>query len=209
VELPDEPDEEARRDGLEAGPAEAGASRRDRWLRRIVAGAPLEVWTDLVDGGPEREVAAVAGDQAQAVLAGISDAAASRRQVDWARALAEHTGDSRLVALLPTAERDAVLCRRLARHGLARSLPELAQAPTPWGAELSAAVVAALRREHTLAGHAARVLRDRLTVGLHPSTAPAVERLLASAGEDATLRSILRTVLQHQSLLQAIREAFR
>jgi hypothetical protein len=46
-------------------------------------------------------------------------------------------------------------------------------------------------------------------VGLHPSTAPAVERLLASAGEDATLRSILRTVLQHQSLLQAIREAFR
>jgi hypothetical protein len=59
------------------------------------------------------------------------------------------------------------------------------------------------------AGHAVRVLRETLATALHPTTAPAVERLMKGAGEDGFLRRALRDVLQHQSLHRSISEAFR
>ena len=57
VGLPDDPDASGVRDGLVEPPR--NVSRRAFWLRQIVAGAPLSVWTDAVRGDP-RKVLAIA-----------------------------------------------------------------------------------------------------------------------------------------------------
>ena len=207
VGLPDDPDASGVRDGLVEPPR--NVSRRAFWLRQIVAGAPLSVWTDVVRGDPRKVLASLGADDALVVLGPISDAAAARGDLDWARALLATTFDSRLVALLPPGERDQLLAARLQRESLVKTAAELQQAPRPWGPGLSKAVLAAMAREKD-AGHAVRVLRDTLPVALHPDTLPAVERLMHSAGgDDAYLRNTLRDVLQYQSLHRSISEAFR
>jgi hypothetical protein len=211
VGLPDDPDDTAVRDGLVEPPK--NTSRRTIWLRQIVTGAPLSVWTDTVGGDARKVLSMLAADDAHVVLGPITDAAAVRGDVEWARALLATTHDTRLVALLPAGERDDYLVARLSRETLARTAHELVQAPLPWGPRLSKAVLAALSPQKTAregdAGHAVRVLRDTLPLALHPDTLPAVERLMRSAGEDAYLRNTLRDVLQYQSLHRSISEAFR
>ncbi len=207
VGLPDDPDEAAVRDGLVEPPKHT--SRRTIWLRQIVTGAPLSVWTDAVGGDARKVLAMLTADDALVVLGPISDAAAVRGDVEWARALLATTHDTRLVALLPAEERDEQLVARLSREKLAKTAPELVQAPRPWGPRLSKAVLGAIASEKD-AGHAVRVLRDTLPVALHPDTLPKVERLMRSAGDDdAYLRNTLRDVLQYQSLHRSISEAFR
>ncbi len=85
---------------------------------------------------------------------------------------------------------------------------ELAQAPRPWGPELSRAVLKTLGSDKT-SGHAVRALRDLLPTALHPSTLPAIEKAMHAAGDDTYLRTTLRDVLQFQSLHRSISEAFR
>jgi Family of unknown function (DUF5691) len=206
VALPDDPDPAGIRDGL-VDPGK-GVSRRGRWLEEIVTGAPLWVWTDLVGGNPAKVVAMLRGENATAVLPALRTAAAVRGEVVWARALLAAGWDTRLLALLPDSEREALLVDRLGRRPLSEVAHELVQAPTPWGPELSAVVVTKIGLEKD-AGHAVRVLRETLATALHPTTAPAVERLMKGAGEDGFLRRALRDVLQHQSLHRSISEAFR
>jgi hypothetical protein len=207
VGLPDDPDVAGVRDGLVEPPK--NTSRRTFWLRQVVTGAPLSVWTDAVGGDPRKALSMLTADDALTLLGPLSDAAAAQGDLDWARALLDATHDSRLAALLPPGERDDRLAARLSRETLAKTAHELQQSPRPWGPRLSERVITAIGREKD-AGHAVRILRDTLPVALHPDTMPKVERLMRSAGgDDAYLRNTLRDVLQYQSLHRSISEAFR
>jgi hypothetical protein len=205
VRLPDDPDPAAVRDGLvDPGPT---GSKRAFWRDAVTRGAPLTVWTDAVRGGPEAVVALVRGFD-DSLLRALSDAAAGRGDVAWARALVAVRFDTRLAAVLPPDERDELLAARCRRESLGKCAAELARVPTPWGPRLSGAVLAAVGREQT-AGHGMRVLRDTLPEALDPGSLPAVEKAMHAAGEDSTVRTILRDVLQYQSLHRSISEAFR
>jgi hypothetical protein len=205
VLLPDDPDVAAARDGLvDPGPV---GSRRAYWRDQVVRGAPLEVWTDAVRGGPEKVVTLVRGYEDSLLLA-LVDAAAGRGDVPWARALLAVRPDTRLLALLPPDERERHLLARLSAARLGALSTELAQVPRPWGPDLSRAVLAAVSSDAT-AGHAVRALRDVLPTALHPSTLPAVEKAMHAVGDDTFLRTTLRDVLQFQSLHRSISEAFR
>ena len=210
VLLPDDPDASAARDGLvDPGPI---GSKRAFWRDQVVRGAPLDVWTDVVGGGPAKVVSLLKGFDDSLVLA-LCDAAAGRGDVDWARALLDIRHDTRLVAVLPDEERDELLVARLGRESLAKTAQEIQQAPRPWGPRLSSAVLVAMAREKN-AGHAVRMLRDTLPVALHTDSMSAVEKLMRSAGDDDAqqdthLGTILRDVLQYHSLHRSISEAFR
>ena len=206
IEVPDDPDVAAIRDGLvDPGP---GLSKRNRWLQQIVAGAPLEVWTDLTRAEPAKVLAMIRPDDALVVTGALTAAAAGRSDVAWARALMRLSPDTRLLALLPADERERHLLGRVAQVQLTTLTSELAQAPSPWGPELSRAVLAALGRQKDV-GHAVRALRDTLPTALHPSTLATVEKAMHAAGDDTYLRTTLRDVLQFQSLHRSISEAFR
>jgi hypothetical protein len=205
VLLPDDPDAAAVRDGLvDPGPR---GSRRARWRDQLILGAPLDVWTDVARGGPDKALGMLR-DHDGAIARALAGAAAGRGDLDWGRALLARIHDSRLVALLPKVERDDYLVARLSRESLVKIAGELQQAPRPWGPRLSKAVLIAIGREQD-AGHAVRILRDTLPTALHPSTLPAVEKAMKAAGDDAFLRTTLRDVLQFQSLHTSISEAFR
>ncbi len=203
--LPDDPDPAARRDGLVE--ARARGSQRAHWRDQVIRGAPLDVWTDAVGGDPAKVTSLLKGFD-DSVVTALSDAAAGRADVEWARALLDLRHDTRLVAIRPAAERDERLATRVRRETLVKTAHEIQQAPRPWGPRLSNAVLTGLGREKN-AGHAARMLRDTLPIALHPDALPAVERLMRSSGEDGQMRAILRDVLQYQSLHRSISEAFR
>ncbi len=204
--LPDDPDDAAVRDGLvDPGP---GVSKRARWLQQIVAGAPLEVWTEVTRAEPAKVVAMLRPDDALVVTGALTAAAAGRHDLTWARALMRASPDTRLLALLPADERERHLLARVSAAQLGTLSTELAQAPRPWGPDLSRAVLAAVGSDKTT-GHAVRALRDVLPTALHPSTLPAVEKAMHAAGDDTFLRTTLRDVLQFQSLHRSISEAFR
>ena len=75
VELPDDPDAAAVRDGLvDPGP---GVSKRACWLEQIVAGAPLEVWTEVTRA--ERPAKVVAMLRARRRPACVAGALTARR----------------------------------------------------------------------------------------------------------------------------------
>ena len=197
IGLPDDPDDAAVRDGLvDPGP---GVSKRARWLQQIVAGAPLEVWTEVTRAEPAKVVAMLRPDDALVVTGALTAAAAGRHDLTWARALMRTSPDTRLLALLPADERERHLLARVSAAQLGTLSTELAQAPRPWGPDLSRAVLAAVGSDKTT-GHAVRALRDVLPTALHPSTLPAVEKAMHAAGDDTFLRTTLRDVLQFQSL---------
>ena len=205
VELPDDPDDAARRDGLvEPGPR---TSKRNRWLQQIVMGAPLEVWSEATGAEPAKVLAMMAAEDALVLYGALTAAAAGRGDRAWARALMVASPDTRLLAVLPAEEREAFLSRRVSTMPLGRLTAELQMSPRPWGPDLSRTVLAAIGRDPE-SGHAVRVLRDVLPTALHPSSLPAVEKAMKAAGDDAYVRTALRDVLQFQSLHRSISEAF-
>ena len=206
VGLPDDPDAAGIRDGLvDPGP---GFSKRNRWLQQIVSGAPLDVWTEVTRAEPAKVVAMLRPDDALVVTGALTAATAGRADIAWARALMTTSPDTRLLALLPPEEREQHLLARVSAATLGSLSAELAQAPRPWGPELSRAVLKTLGSDKT-SGHAVRALRDLLPTALHPSTLPAIEKAMHAAGDDTYLRTTLRDVLQFQSLHRSISEAFR
>jgi hypothetical protein len=206
IELPDDPDDAAERDGLvQPGP---GTSKRNRWLQQIVMGAPLEVWCEATGAEPGKVLAMMSADDALVLYGALTVAAAGRGDRAWARALMVASPDTRLLAVLPAEEREAFLAKRVATMPLSKLTAELQMSPRPWGPDLSGKVLAAIGRDPE-SGHTVRVLRDVLPTALHPSTLPAVEKAMKAAGDDAYVRTALRDVLQFQSLHQSISEAFR
>ena len=205
VLLPDDPDGSATRDGLvDPGPV---GSRRAYWLTRSSA-APRSRCGPTRSAAVRRRWSGLVRGYEDSLLLALVDAAAGRRDVPWARSLLAVRRDTRLLALLPADERERDLLARVSGAQLGALSAELAQAPRPWGPDLSRAVLRAVGSDKTT-GHAVRALRDVLPTALHPSTLPAVEKAMHAAGDDTFLRTTLRDVLQFQSLHRSISEAFR
>jgi hypothetical protein len=207
VDLPDDPDAAGVRDGL----VDPGArrSRRAFWLRRLVEGAPLGVWTGATGADAARTLSMLRGEHADDVREALRSAARRQHDAGWARALLGEEFDASLLDVLPRAERSPIVLAHLRRTPLVEAAPGLLRLDRPWEPAVSEAVVSSLRRGKD-AGHVVRVLRDVLVPGLDASVLPAVESWLRSLQPDAdrVLRATLRDVLQFQSLSTSIRESF-
>lgn len=202
LELPQEPDAAAVRDGL--GPAPKGRSQRGLWMERIAAGAPLETWTEVTGVDPAGVVRSLEDPDA---LRGLRSAVLGRRDADWARALLDVGWDGALMGLLPPDDAARRVLDRLEQvttlHELAATLRLL---PAPWSAEASARVVKRLTKLDPSAPGTADLVTV-LALGLHPTAAPAVQRLAASS-EGGRLTP-LQHLVQYLSLVPTITEAFR
>lgn len=206
VELPEAPDAAGVRDGL--GRAARGQSERGLWLQRIVAGAPLAVWSDATGLTPHAVVTALVRERATDALTGLRRAALLRADLDWARAVLDHGWDGLLAALLPDAERADRMRRRVAEvTSYGDLLGALRLLPGPWPAEVGEAVV---QRLGTIAAHGGRghelaELVPVLAAALHPGAAGAVQRL-ADRGDPGS--DHLHHLAQHLALVPTITEAF-
>lgn len=167
VEPPDNCDATMQRDGI---PATSPTGRGDRafWLGEIVAATPLAFWPGLI--GSSEDAATAGGDAAPAqVLArsvapawadelreGWARAAVRQHDAAWARVLlaerrtedhvraASGGAPSRLLSVLPAAERASWTARFVAEQGLAEAFQLLVTCPAPWPQDLSGAVLDAL-----------------------------------------------------------------
>jgi hypothetical protein len=129
AELPGEPDDAGRRDGVPAG------GRRAQRLTEMLAAAPLGTWSlDLV-------ALPVADDLEDPVHAGWAQAAIAQRDADWARALFARRPAPDLLVALPREEAERLAATTDQPHVAAEALPG------PWGADLSKAVIEAIAKE--------------------------------------------------------------
>jgi hypothetical protein len=208
VTLPDDPDAAAQRDGLTES-AHPGSARA-RWLEQIVAGAPLETWTEVTGLGPAAVVRLLDDTEHDPVYRGLRRAAAARDDLPWARALLDHRWDISLGVVLPPEELQGALVQRLAKLPLISVQRDLMAVPRPYGPELSRALLGSWRRSKDPAAPA-RMFRAALTGALDASVMPDLERWLTSLGPDGdrVLRITLRDLLQEHSLRTSISEAFR
>jgi hypothetical protein len=204
VALPDAPDAAGVRDGLDRPPP--GTSQRGHWLQRIVAGAPLDFWTDLTDADPADVLAGLDHDD---VRRGLVRAALTRGDRRWALALLRDRWDDALLAALDPDHREGLARERLtARLATHQVMGLLEAVPGPWGLPLSSAVLARLA-----AGPDTPVLLDRLgprlAADLHPDGTPLLRRWLAQRGLGPRVTGAVSNLLQFQSLRRTITEAHR
>lgn len=201
VALPDDPDDCGVRDGLvDPGP---GHSRRGYWLRRIVAGAPLSVWTNA--GLKPSAVAAAVEDTD--VLAGLVTAAIARRDTEWAAVLLHRQWSTELFAVLPPERREQVLTDRLRRVELHTVLGELDVLATPWSEPFGRMLLGLARGK--AGAHVVPHVAAGMADGLPTVLLPSVEDWLAALGDDErAATSALRDLLQYRTLLTSIDEVF-
>ncbi|WP_162799168.1 DUF5691 domain-containing protein [Nocardioides sp. 616] len=206
VDVPGDPDGAGVRDGL-ALPRGGAEPDRRAWLRSLVRGAPLDLWT-LVSGRDAAGAAAMVADDD--VRRALAETAVLRRDPVWAAALlAGGATEPDLVQLLPAAEREARVVSRLRKEGPAPGvLPELAALPTPWGLEVARAVLDLLPGKHgELVVHS--LGQGTLSAALPVELAPVVQRCLDRLKpEDRLCRRALTDVLQFGSFHSSITEAF-
>lgn len=204
VELPDEPDAAAVRDGL--GKAPAGRSQRGWWLQRMVAGAPYDVWGHPADQVVSRLVDTDA-------IAGLRQATALRRAPDWAQALLDRGADTgldiELLTALPLRERTAWVAGRVAHTKRPGQIATMLQTlPPPWSPQLSALVVQRLKDDAQLGpwlGQLVPVLAD----GLHPDAVASLQAWRERARLEPALDRALGRLVQSHSIRRTITEAFQ
>ncbi|HEV7974348.1 DUF5691 domain-containing protein [Amycolatopsis sp.] len=162
VTLPEECDEELRRDGVVATPPKGGP--RAWWLRQIVAAAPMSAWAGFAPNPEALLRMRVEGCDEALLRESWAVAAARQREVSWARALldADPDGPQRagLVAALPR-EQWAEAVGRLATRASSAHLSEVVVAlPRPWPAELGTALLdwLVVRPDERAVAAAARVI---------------------------------------------------
>ncbi|WP_116100667.1 DUF5691 domain-containing protein [Amycolatopsis thermalba] len=190
-DLPGEPDEAARRDGV-TGHREPGLGRAASRLIQILAATPLSTWDT-------RWIAAADHD----VLLGWTKAALRQRDQDWLTALARHQPTPELIAALTPEVAAEILGGRQKLDARFGAL--LAAAPGPWPAAFSTEIVGRLRT-----GKADAVLRlaaRAMAEHLHPAALAAVENWLLSLGTDRnpaarTLRGIAHALTIRATILQ-------
>ena len=181
LEYPTAADAAMVRDGIEPPPR--GWGDGPWWLRQLVAGTPLDAWEKALRRTPVQmvQLAAATTEPAIALTAGWLDAAASQRNVAWARALRRVGVTGPLLTVLPPAEADAVVVDRLAERGLRATLPLLAARPA--SESVSRAVVDALARVVASSERgdatAVRAGLDHLARWLHPAVAEQASVTLA------------------------------
>ncbi|GAA1481604.1 hypothetical protein GCM10009624_20440 [Gordonia sinesedis] len=204
VELPDDPDEAARRDGVDKVPA--GRSKRGWWLQRIVASAPLDFWTRLTGDAPARALARI--DEPD-VLAGLTLAAVSQRDADWAEALLDRgwtANATDLLQVLPPDRRERLVLTLLGSADHARAVELLHAMPT-FGPELSRRLIADARDAKSPVRW---ILLDQTTPAkLHPAARDELLQLLDRASLGDRERRAAADLVQLISVQQSISEAFR
>ncbi|MDI2035678.1 DUF5691 domain-containing protein [Paenarthrobacter nitroguajacolicus] len=205
IDLPEDPDAAALRDGIPSAPRSGEPDRLAR-LDTIILGAPLDVWTSVSGRSPEATAALL--KEEPRVLALLTTAATSRNHLEWVRALLTVRTDARLLHCLPADERELWLERHI-RAGteepddLASLLRDL---PQPWGPALAGAVLGVISgKEGT---RLASMLFDVLPTALPPEAAEECRRLLERT-DDPARRRVLRDAVQYQSFRQSLTEAFR
>ncbi|MEU1433446.1 DUF5691 domain-containing protein [Streptomyces sp. NPDC005775] len=159
VEAPHECDAAMQRDGVVALPP-SGRGERSWWLGQLVESSPLSVWTTRFGGRGAREIVGlpVADGWGEELHAAWCRAAVRQRDPAWARALlgapstppsngpgtASLAERSKLLAVLPAAERADWVAGFIAAHGLSEAFQLLGVCPTPWAEPLGRSVVDAL-----------------------------------------------------------------
>ncbi|MFE9860246.1 DUF5691 domain-containing protein [Streptomyces sp. NPDC005780] len=159
VEAPHECDAAMQRDGVVALPP-SGRGERSWWLGQLVESSPLSVWPGRFGGRGAREIVAlpVADGWGEELHAAWCRAAVRQRDAEWARALlgapstppsngpgtASLAERSKLLAVLPAAERADWVAGFIAAHGLSEAFQLLGVCPTPWAEPLGRSVVDAL-----------------------------------------------------------------
>lgn len=186
VNLPDELDAAARRDGV-TDARQKGTGLHAGWLARIVGSAPLSVWAPHL-GTPPAEAVAKAAADAPELLAAWERAAVAQRDEEWALALLRHHASPALVGVLspPAARRYAEEALRVSTPPDARFLDALA-VPGPWDAALSALAVERSRSAPpaTVAG-----IVGTLAARLHPSVLPLVEAWIEDVPDERPRRDV-------------------
>lgn len=161
VEAPHECDAGMQRDGVAPKPP-SGRGERSWWLGQLVEAAPLDGWHARFGGRDAAAIVALpVGDDWRTELHDAwCRAAVRRRNTDWARALlgapgapsqaaeVAPAGSSRdltkLLAVLPDAERARWVAEFIAAHGLSEAFRMLGVCAVPWAEPLGGAVVDAL-----------------------------------------------------------------
>ncbi|MEU0665892.1 DUF5691 domain-containing protein [Streptomyces lavendulocolor] len=159
VEAPHECDAGMQRDGVQPDPP-PGRGERSWWLGQLVEAAPLTVWPARLGGRTPTDIVAlpVADDWGDELHAAWCRAAVRQRDPDWARALLgppttpPATGPgtsslaerSKLLSILPDAERALWVADFIAAHGLSEAFQLLGVCAVPWAEPLGRAVVDAL-----------------------------------------------------------------
>ncbi|MFE7467836.1 DUF5691 domain-containing protein [Streptomyces sp. NPDC057499] len=159
VEAPHECDGAMERDGVVAVPP-SGRGERSWWLGQLVEAAPLATWPARFGHRTAREIVAlpVADGWGEELHAAWCRAAVRQRDAEWARALlgapsappsngpgtASLAERSKLLGILPAAERAGWVAGFIAAHGLSEAFQLLGVCPTPWAGPLGRSVVDAL-----------------------------------------------------------------
>ncbi|MFD7066468.1 DUF5691 domain-containing protein [Streptomyces sp. NPDC059913] len=159
VEAPHECDGAMERDGVVAVPP-SGRGERSWWLGQLVEATPLATWSARFGHRTPREIVAlpVADGWAEELHAAWCRAAIRQRDAAWARALlgapaappssgpgtSSLAERSKLLGILPAAERGDWVAGFIAAHGLSEAFQLLGVCPTPWAGPLGRAVVDAL-----------------------------------------------------------------
>lgn len=159
VEAPHECDAAMQRDGVAPVPP-SGRGERSWWLGQLVEATPLAVWRERFGGRAAQEVVAlpVADGWGAELHAAWCRAAVRQRDPEWARALlgtpstppasgpgtASLAERSKLLAILPAAERADWVAGFVAAHGLSEAFQLLGVCAVPWAEPLGRSVVDAL-----------------------------------------------------------------
>lgn len=159
VEAPHECDAAMERDGVVAL-APSGRGERSWWLGQLVESSPLSVWPARFGGRDARQIIGlpVADGWGEELHAAWCRAAVRQRDPEWARALlgapstppsngpgtASLAERSKLLGVLPAAERADWVAGFIAAHGLSEAFQLLGVCPTPWAEPLGRSVVDAL-----------------------------------------------------------------
>jgi hypothetical protein len=192
-ELPDEPDAQARRDGI-TDHREPGYGRAASWLIQILAATPLSTW-DIADI-PKKD---------REVLIGWTKAALRQRDHEWLTALARHQPSPELIAALTPEAASEILDEQKkldARYG-----GLLAAAPGPWPPEFSVAIINRLRAQK--AENVLQLAAAALAEHLHPAALAAVEAWLLTLDADRkSTRRILRGIAHALTIRATILQEF-
>ncbi|MFC4858639.1 DUF5691 domain-containing protein [Actinophytocola glycyrrhizae] len=193
VELPDEPDAAARRDGV-TDHREPGYGRAASWLIQILAATPLSTWDpELID------------DADQAVLIGWTKAALRQRDQEWLAALARHQPGPELIGALTPEVATEILADQKKLDARFGGL--LAAARGPWPAGFSTTLVDRMRAQR--AENVLQLAASALAEHLHPSALAAVEAwLLTLDAERKPARRVLRGLAHALTIRATIDQEF-
>lgn len=206
VEIPEQLDDDARRDGLDDGPTRPGGDAMRR-LTALVSAAPLSAWRHIAPRAEQVLAHRVDSPAREALDAGWAAATAVHRDGEWASAFLHRDGtaDPAVAQALP---RQVLVGHLLGSTGRALLDPALLGAlPAPWPRDLAEKVLIALYRDGgtglrsfhtiiTLVAHRAPFeLTDLLADAANRTDHLDRLNLFATAADTLTLRKTLHEEL--------------